>query len=118
MHLYRWVATKQVPTIANLREFHRLYSVYKRKEERECISRWIFRFANVLNVDAQDYQGDYVSSSSSSSDEDDEDEAEEDNEPLASAMSVYVDMTEPLVPGAEDPEEEYVTEDHDLLYEE
>jgi hypothetical protein len=34
-------------------------------------------------------------------------------------MSVYVDMTELLVPGAEDPDEEYVTEDHDfLLYEE
>jgi hypothetical protein len=90
--------------------------VYKRPQERECIARWIFRFANVLNLDAHDYKGDYVSSSSSSSDEE-EDEDEEVNQPLASAMSVYVDMTEPLVPGAEEPEE-YVTEDHDMLYEE
>jgi hypothetical protein len=58
--------------------------------------------------------GEYVSSSSSSSDED---EDEDGNQPLASALSVYVDMTEPLVPGAEE-HDEYVTEDHDMLYEE
>ncbi len=108
----RYVATLTPVNIGHLREFNKLYSVYKRPIERECIARWIYRFAAILKVDPDEYMGDYVSSSSSSSDDDDE----VNEQPTASAVSIYVDLTEPLVPPP-DPEDEYITEDQDLLYE-
>lgn len=111
INMCRYVATITPVTIGHLRELNKWYSVYKRPIERECIARWIYRFAVILKVDPNEYMGDYVSSSSSSSDDDDEDE-----QPTASAESIYVDLTEPLVqePDAED---EYITEDQDMLYE-
>ena len=78
-------------------------------KDKECVARWIYRFASHLQLDVDQFLEPYVESS----DDDDEENNSSyaDNPRLES--KVYVNMTEPLVSSAQadDAEEEYVQEE-------
>ena len=100
----------------HLRELQKMYSERALDQNNDCIARWIYRLANHLQVDAQQYLEPYVDSS------DDEADVEDSaNHSPHLDDRIYVNIHEPLVASVqdeEDAEEEYVHEDTAYDYEE
>ena len=104
---FRYVP-KITVTRDHLRELQQLYTLRAKDKNKACISDWIHRLAAHLRVDVQPYLEPYEDSS--------------DEEAMDTAVNtypdlddrIYVNMTEPLLPGMEneeEAEEEYVHEE-------
>ena len=86
-------------------------------KDKECVARWIYRFANHLQLDVDQWKEPYVDSS------DDDEEMNNSDDPDIPHVdkTVYVNMTEPLVSFAltGDAEEyEYIQEESAFVDEE
>ena len=104
-------------TLGDLRQLQQIYSERTKDKEKECIERWIYRFATHLKVDARQYLEPYVDSS------DDEENAVQSANCIPHLDDhIYVDINEPLVSSVKDDgeadEEEFIHEDNGFEYEE
>ena len=112
----RYVPTRTIGR-KELRNLQKIYSERTVKKDKECVARWIYRFATHLQVDVDQWKEPYVDSS-----DDDEEMNNSDDQDIPHVdTTVYVNMTEPLVSFAltgDAEEDEYIQEESAFVDEE